>query len=228
MYRYLSLLLLSAAALPAHTQPAGTAAAAHASFDLGTSAGLIMPTRWFSGDGESYSIGTAPVFGIQAAYRVSPAWSVRAGGAYAPSGLPGEFDGRIDNWMYDVTAVVRPWHGRGSDDRVGSAYLLLGAGSYTGRVRSTAEPVHPVGCVSALDYIRMGMCVSTGFDRATVGQVHLGGGIDLAPLGSRSALFVEGSVYGHASPAHKVAAAGSGTDAFVFSPRLGLGVRTGF
>lgn len=219
--------LTSAAAAALLVAGTGSGAAAQTPlFELGAYGGLQWTSNWFEagGDGEGYSIGPGPIFGLQGTFWTSPAFGVRLHGAYFPSGGPDADDDRVgegggddywlNNWLYDLDLVFRPG---GSP-----LYFFLGGGGMTTNVAGDPQP-DVVNCVPYVG--RLGHCLSFEPSYASVGQGNVGLGFDFFPLGPFG-LFGELAVHGYDSPTHETGAAGG--DKFSFTPRAVLGLKLGF
>ena len=192
-------------------------------FDLGIYAGGSGTSAWFESrtvtlngtetpddndDGQSYAPGYAPIFGAQATFWLTPAFGVRAHGAYAPVRPPqaseGFFDLFFDNagerrdytfntYLYDLNLALRPFVGR--DGWYRTVYLFAGGGGLTVDVAGEDRRQ----CVGYL--LALGACVSYEPEQATVAQGTAGAGIDLIRFGSLG-LFGEAAVHVYDSPAH--------------------------
>ena len=190
-------------------------------FDLAVYAGGSLTGDWFQSrtvrldgsgqavendDGEGYAPGYAPVFGVHAAFWLTPALGLRLHGAYAPMRPPntdGAFDDAgesssytLNTWLYDLDLVLRPFAARADAGAwLSSVYLWIGGGGLTVDVAGEDRTACSAGLVP------LGACLSMAPEQATVGQGTAGAGIDLLPLGP-VALFGEAGVHVHDSPVH--------------------------
>ncbi|HYJ78546.1 MAG TPA: hypothetical protein VEW03_02995, partial [Longimicrobiaceae bacterium] len=201
-------------------------------FDLGIYAGGAYSTDWFSAGDEGWNTGMAPIFGLTAAYWLSPSFGIRVHGAYFPSHLPEEeefFGDDGDRWLgnnylYDLDLVYRPFFWSAGGPMMSSLYLFLGGGGYTSNIGGQ----HPYpGCLPVAVWAADGVCVSDLPTISTTGQGVLGLGVDLFPISSMLGIFLEGAVHGYDSPAH-VAEGLGGEDKITFTPRLVLGLKAMF
>ncbi len=115
--------------------------------DLGLYAGGAWSTDWFEVQGEGFNVGLMPAVGAQATYWLSPIAGVRLHGAYLPARLPAgevgfpEDDWVVNNWLYDVSLVLRPWFGRTNVGQFrGSTYFVAGVGGFTSNTSGAPEP----------------------------------------------------------------------------------------
>jgi hypothetical protein len=235
MKRYLTPAAAAALLVAALVGGAGTAAAQDGTsmsgrragrFDLGVYAGGSITSRWFDshtvtlnttqnpteGEDEGYSPGYAPAFGAFATFWLSPAFGVRAHGAYVPMRPPrlgdGFFDAFHDNaserrdytlntWSYDLDLVLRPFiMNQGAGRMLSSAYFFAGGGGYTVDLAGTDQPL----CHPAL--LALGACLSYEPEQATVGQGTAGAGMDLFRVGRSLAVFGELGAHAYDSPVH--------------------------
>ncbi|HEX8431800.1 MAG TPA: hypothetical protein VF625_10945 [Longimicrobium sp.] len=223
--------LTSAAVLLLALAGAGTAGAQEtmmdppraSRFDLGIYAGGSVTSRWFESrtvtlngtatstdndDAEAYKPGYAPIFGVLATFWATPAFGVRAHGAYAPMREPSLSDGFFDvtdnagdaqfytlnTYVYDLDLVVRPFIGTGGWYR--TVYLWAGGGGLTVNQAGENAP----GCNPNL--LALGACLSYELEHATVGQGTAGAGIDLIHFTRGLGLFGEIGAHVYDSPVH--------------------------
>ncbi len=203
-------------------------------FDLGIYAGGSWTTSWFEIGDEGYQVGFGPIFGAAATYWASPSFGVRLHGAYFPTQLPqadsdaGFEDGgdeyEMNNWLYDLDLVFRPFFFSAGSPTMSSVYFFLGGGGLTTNIAGNPTPPGGVGfpCVSA--YRPAGICLSQDPEYASVGQGVLGAGVDLFPISSGLGIFGELAVHGYDSPAH-VYNENTAQDKFAFTPRASLGLK---
>jgi hypothetical protein len=203
-------------------------------FDLGIYAGGSWTTSWFDINDEGYQVGYGPIFGAAATYWASPSFGVRLHGAYFPTQLPqadsdaGFEDGgdeyEMNNWLYDLDLVFRPFFFSAGSPMMSSVYFFLGGGGLTTNIAGNPTPPGGVGfpCVSA--YRPAGICLSQDPEYASVGQGVLGAGIDLFPISSGLGIFGELAVHGYDSPAH-VYNEQTSQDKFAFTPRASIGLK---
>jgi hypothetical protein len=203
--------------------------------DLGIYVGGAYESDWFTtptmdGD-EGWGVGPVPVIGLTATYWLRPTLGVRLHGAYAPSSLP-QASGfelgsswAVNNWLYDLDVLYRPWASSGESLWQGSGYFFLGAGVYTTDPSGSADedPCLPLGA-----WVANGVCVPGDGGYGSVAQGVLGGGADFARVGRRGTLFAELAIHFFDSPVHTAAPAGDapgGDDSFTVMPRLVLGAK---
>ena len=203
-------------------------------FDLGIYAGGSWTTSWFDINDEGYQVGYGPIFGAAATYWASPSFGVRLHGAYFPTQLPqadsdaGFEDGgdeyEMNNWLYDLDLVFRPFFFSAGSPMMSSVYFFLGGGGLTTNIAGNPTPPGGVGfpCVAA--YRPAGICLSQDPEYASVGQGVLGAGIDLFPISSGLGIFGELAVHGYDSPAH-VYNEQTSQDKFAFTPRASIGLK---
>ncbi|HEX6371923.1 MAG TPA: hypothetical protein VF006_23570 [Longimicrobium sp.] len=200
-------------------------------YDVGVYAGGAWSTDWFTIGDDGFAPGLSPGFGAMAAFFFTPGLGVRLHAVYTPQHLPENddagidfgFGGVVNSWLYDVDLVLRPWVEREDvSDWMASAYLFVGGGGYTPDL--AGESGTHQGCTQA-DFLANGLCVSDQPGVATVGQGVVGFGMDLVPVSSGLALFVEGAVHGYDSPAHVAQNAKNTKDRLTLTPRLVLGLK---
>ena len=205
-------------------------------FDLGIYAGGSWTTSWFEIGDEGYQVGYGPIFGAAATYWASPSFGVRLHGAYFPTQLPqgdseaGFEDGNdeyvMNNWLYDLDLVFRPFFFGGGSPLMSSVYFFLGGGGLTTNIAGLPAARGGVGypCVNA--YRSAGVCLSQDPEYASVGQGNIGIGFDLLSLAGLG-IFGELAVHGYDSPAH-VYNENTAQDKFAFTPRASIGLKFGF
>ncbi|HEX2095400.1 MAG TPA: hypothetical protein VHG28_23590 [Longimicrobiaceae bacterium] len=231
---------LLASALTAAVVAAGTGSVAQAQemtgrraslFDLGIYAGGAWTSSWFEIQDEGFQVGLSPIFGATATYWATPSFGVRLHGAYFPSSLPEaetDIDGGdnwpMNNWLYDLDLVFRPFFWNEGGGMMSSMYFFLGGGGLTTNIAGNPTPPGGVGfpCVAA--YRAAGVCLSQDPEYASVGQGVAGLGFDLFPLGTGMGVFGELAVHGYDSPAH-VYNEQISQDKFAFTPRAVLGLK---
>jgi len=203
-------------------------------FDLGIYAGGSWTTSWFEIGDEGYQVGFGPIFGATATYWATPGFGVRLHGAYFPTQLPqgdsnaGFEDGNdeyvMNNWLYDLDLVFRPFFFSAGSPLMSSMYFFLGGGGLTTNIAGNPAPPGGVGypCVAA--YRAAGVCLSQDPEYASVGQGVLGLGVDLFPISAGLGIFGELAVHGYDSPAH-VYNENTAQDKFAFTPRASLGLK---
>jgi hypothetical protein len=203
-------------------------------FDLGIYAGGSWTTSWFEIGDEGYQVGYGPIFGAAATYWASPSFGVRLHGAYFPTQLPqadsdagfedGSDEYEVNNWLYDLDLVFRPFFFSAGSPLMSSVYFFLGGGGLTTNIAGNPTPPGGVGypCVAA--YRPAGVCLSQDPEYASVGQGVLGAGIDLFPISSGLGIFGELAVHGYDSPAH-VYNEQAAQDKFAFTPRASIGLK---
>jgi hypothetical protein len=206
-------------------------------FDLGIYAGGSWTTSWFEINDEGYQVGFGPIFGANATYWASPSFGVRLHGAYFPTQLPqadsdagfedGDDEYVMNNWLYDLDLVFRPFFYNAGSDWLSSVYFFLGGGGLTTNIAGNPPAPGGVGypCVDA--YRAAGICLSQDPEYASVGQGNVGIGFDLLSLSSGVGLFGELAVHGYDSPAHVFNETLS-QDKFAFTPRANIGLKFGF
>ena len=202
-------------------------------FDLGIYGGGAWSTDWFEIGEDGFAPELSPIFGATAAFFFTPTIGLRLHGAYMPQHLPENEDAGIDfdagwivnSWLYDLDLVFRPWVAQEDASAwMASTYFFLGGGGYTANI--AGESVYP-GCTQ-IQFVVNGVCVSDRPSLATTGQGVVGFGVDMFPIGSSLALFLEGAVHGYDSPAHVVENAQNAEDKITFTPRLVLGLKAMF
>jgi hypothetical protein len=203
-------------------------------FDLGIYGGGAWSTDWFEIDEDGFAPELSPIFGATAAFFFTPTIGLRLHGAYMPQNLPENEDAGLDfdsnwsvnSWLYDLDLVFRPWIAReDASNWMASTYFFLGGGGYTANI--AGESVYP-GCLGVAMWLANGVCVSDRPSLATTGQGVVGFGVDMFPVGSALALFIEGAVHGYDSPAHVQENAQNAEDKITFTPRLVLGLKAMF
>ncbi|HEX8394189.1 MAG TPA: hypothetical protein VF665_17735 [Longimicrobium sp.] len=156
-------------------------------------------------DEAGYSPGYAPVFGAEGTFWFSPAFGLRAHGAYAPMQPPrpsgdffqdvGESSNYVVNtWLYDLSLIVRPFVRTSGGDRLASVYLWAGGGGVTSNPAGSGQ-------VCAGYLVPLGACLVLDPTYSSVGQGTAGAGMDLLRFGSL-ALFGEAGVHVYDSPVH--------------------------
>jgi hypothetical protein len=168
--------------------------------------------------GQGFRIGAGPIFGAAATFWTSPAFGVRLHGAYFPSGLPVAAGGTgttgspqqtgqatgffatgprpLNNYLYDLNLVLRPWVTRTTMAPVlASTYLFVGGGGMTTNLAGEGSLCEPT-------LLARGACLSRSPSRASVGQGTAGLGVDLFPLAGALGLFAELAAHGYSSPVH--------------------------
>lgn len=200
-------------------------------YDVGVYTGGAWTTDWFTIGDDGFAPGLSPGFGATAAFFFTPGTGVRLHAVYTPQHLPENedagidfgFGGVVNSWLYDVDLVFRPWVEREDvADWVASTYVFVGGGGYTPDVAGESGTYQ--GCTQA-DFVAAGLCVSDQPRVATVAQGVVGFGMDLVPVGSGVALFVEGAVHGYDSPAHVAQNAENAEDRLTLTPRLVFGLK---
>jgi hypothetical protein len=200
-------------------------------FDLGIYGGGAWSTDWFDARDEGFAPDLSPIFGATAAFFFTPTIGLRLHGAYMPQQLESEefgldFGYVINSWLYDLDLVFRPWIAReDASNWMASTYFFLGGGGYTANI--AGESNYP-GCLPVPGWAANGVCVSNRPSLATTGQGVVGFGVDMFPIGSSLALFLEGAVHGYDSPAHVAENAQNAEDKITFTPRLVLGLKAMF
>jgi len=203
-------------------------------FDLGIYAGGAWTSSWFEINDEGYQVGLSPIFGANATYWATPRWGVRLHGAYFPSDLPeadtdltGGSNWPMNNWLYDLDVVFRPWITSASSNMLASMYFWLGGGGLTTNIAGSPEPPGGFGFPCISPYSAAGVCLSTDPEYASVGQGTVGVGVDLFPITSGIGIFGELGVHGYDSPAH-VLDDRIASDKFAFTTRANVGVKFSF
>jgi len=232
--------LLTSALAAAVVVAAGTGGEAQAqdfgrrasAFELGVYAGGAYTTDWFEINDEGYSPELSGIFGATAAFFFTPTLGLRLHGAYLPQEYPGgeNFEpdyGLVTNsYLYDLDLVFRPWiASETAGNMMASTYFFLGGGGYTANI--AGESVYP-GCLRVTAWTANGVCVSDRPTLSTTGQGVVGFGVDMFPLGSALALFLEGALHAYDSPAHVGENAQNAEDKITFTPRLVLGLKAAF
>ena len=176
------------------------------------------------------------IFGATAAFFFTPTFGLRLHGAYMPQNLPENEDANIDfdsGWVVEQLAV-RPGPGVPSLDRAakmrrtGWRRRTSSWAAAATRPTSPGESIYP-GCLGVALWLANGVCVSDRPSLATTGQGVVGFGVDMFPVGSALALFIEGAVHGYDSPAHvQRERAERRRTSFTFTPRLVLGLKAMF
>jgi hypothetical protein len=222
--------LAAGAGVEAQAQDMGPRASA---FDLGIYGGGAWSTDWFEIGENGFAPELSPIFGATAAFFFTPTVGLRLHGAYMPQHMPENEDANVDfdygwvvnSWLYDLDLVFRPWVAReDASNWMASTYFFLGGGGYTANI--AGESVYP-GCTQ-IQFVVNGVCVSDRPSLATTGQGVVGFGVDMFPIGSSLALFLEGAVHGYDSPAHVLENAQNAEDKITFTPRLVLGLKAMF
>ena len=203
-------------------------------FDLGIYGGGAYTTDWFEIGDNGFAPGLSSIFGATAAFFFTPTVGLRLHGAYMPQEYPGNDDAGLDfadyglvvnSWLYDLDLVFRPWIAReDAGNFMASTYFFLGGGGYTANI--AGESAYP-GCTE-IAFAANGVCVSNRPSLATTGQGVAGFGVDMFPIGSALALFLEGAVHGYNSPAHVAENAQNAEDKITFTPRLVIGLKAMF
>jgi hypothetical protein len=205
--------------------------------ELGIYAGGAYSTSWFSitrnNEDVGYHPGLSPIFGAEAAYYFTPMLGLRVNGAYMPTKLPHESgvdvgaDGRhafvVNNWIYDLDLVLRPWI-MSEGSTMSSMYAFLGGGGFTSVTH--AQKTAGGQCFANPGYLVNGVCQPTDTKLGTVGQGTVGIGFDLFPLTSSIGLFTEAAVTGYDSPSHVTGTRAE--DKIAFTPRLVVGLKAAF
>jgi len=204
--------------------------------ELGIYAGGAYSTAWFSvpaggSSRDGLHPGLSPIFGAEAAYYFTPMVGLRVNGAYMPTKLPhvsgqsvnatGRQAYAVNNWIYDLDLVLRPWI-MSDGSMMSSMYAFLGGGGFT----SVAHVPSVGNCFNNAGYLAAGVCQPTAAKLGTVGQGTVGLGWDLFPLTSSIGLFTEAAVTGYDSPSHVVGTVAD--DKIAFTPRLVLGLKAAF
>jgi hypothetical protein len=204
-------------------------------FDLGIYGGGAWSTDWFEIGDNGFAPELSPIFGATAAFFFTPTIGLRLHGAYMPQHMPENEDVRgadfdfgyvVNSWLYDLDLVFRPWVAReDASNWMASTYFFLGGGGYTANI--AGESRYP-GCLNLDGWLANGVCVTDRPSLSTTGQGVVGFGVDMFPIGSALALFIEGAVHGYDSPAHVNENAQNAEDKITFTPRLVLGLKAMF
>jgi hypothetical protein len=145
--------------------------------------------------GEGFGIDAAWTFGGIATWYFSPLFGLRAHYGYMPSDFPVDAEGLpLNNHVYDVSAVFRPWAGSMESGFLASTYLFLGGGGLT------ANPSGSAGTCESRT-LSMGACLSMEGDGGSVGQGVAGFGFDVLDFAGL-ALFAELAGHAYDSPVH--------------------------
>jgi hypothetical protein len=219
----------TAAALAAGT---GVEAEAQARFDIGVYGGGALTSPWIDHAGQTYSIGPAPIFGLNTTFWTTPAFGVKFHAGYMPSRFPHNNDVPIaasgwpvNNYLLDLSAVFRPWMTPGAVDFMSGLYFWAGGGALVSN--PPGDPPPPPGFVYTCvpQYTGMGICYSYQPNYATVGQATAGLGFDIFPLGPLG-VFGEIGAHGYSPPLHTTVP-NERRDPFAVTGRGVLGLKLG-
>ena len=218
-------------------------------FELGVYGGGTYSSDWFESrvetmtadgmtngsDGEGFGINAAWTFGGIATWYFNPVFGLRAHYGYMPSDYPVDAEGLpLNNHLYDLSAVFRPWAGSTGSGFLASSYLFVGGGGMT------ANPAGSRGSCEAGTLAR-GACLAMAGDGGSVGQGVAGFGFNVFDF-SGLGLFAELAGHAYDSPVHvdggfmpprvNPLVAGQtivvADDEWTFAGRLVAGIRYGF
>lgn len=184
---------------------------------------------------DGFGIGTTPAFGLITTFNFSPAMGIRFHGGFIPSDFPEDHDvpmgdqanWALNNWLYDLSLVFRPFVARGPG-LMGSTYFFLGGGGWTTNVAGDGG-AGTDGIVCVAGYAPYGTCLSYQPSYASVGQATGGLGFDLFALTPMIGLFGEIGAHVYDSPMHVAPNNARVEDNdFAVTTRGVLGLKVGF